>query len=274
MQCVESSRAHAYFDGEVDAVTAADVERHVAQCPQCSALLEELAQMRARMQRELEYGQAPPRLRLAIERMLDEESAAGTSAAAAARPRTVARRPTSPAWRTRAFWLGASGGLGAALAASVVLFVLSAIPTDPLLDDVITAHVRSLMPEHLTDVVSTDRHTVKPWFAGHVDVSPVVADFAAQGYRLVGGRADYFDHQRAAVVVYQHGATSSTCSRGSQEGKRSRSAPPAAAITSPSGEWATCSIAPCPTPAGRSCPRWCGCCATPVPATCIDGDAR
>ncbi|HSY46294.1 MAG TPA: anti-sigma factor [Steroidobacteraceae bacterium] len=206
MQCAESSRAQAYFDGEVDAVTAADVERHVAQCPQCSALLEELAQMRARMQRELEYGQAPPRLRLAIERMLDEESAGGTTAAAAARPRTVARRPTSPAWRTRTFWLGASGGLGAALAASVVLFVLSATPTDPLLDDVISAHVRSLMPEHLTDVVSTDRHTVKPWFAGHVDVSPVVADFAAQGYRLVGGRADYFDHQRAAVVVYQHGA--------------------------------------------------------------------
>jgi anti-sigma factor RsiW len=61
------------------------------------------------------------------------------------------------------------------------------------------------MPAHLIDVESTDRHTVKPWFAGHTDVSPVVADFNEQGYRLVGGRADYFDHQRAAVVVYQHG---------------------------------------------------------------------
>jgi anti-sigma factor RsiW len=58
----------------------------------------------------------------------------------------------------------------------------------------------------LIDVVSTDRHTVKPWFAGHADVSPVVADFAPQGYTLVGGRADYFDRQRAAVVVYRHGA--------------------------------------------------------------------
>jgi anti-sigma factor RsiW len=55
-------------------------------------------------------------------------------------------------------------------------------------------------------VVSTDQHTVKPWFAGHADVSPLVADFAPQGYRLVGGRADYFEHQRAAVAVYQHGA--------------------------------------------------------------------
>jgi anti-sigma factor RsiW len=206
MPCAENSRAQAYFDGEVDALAAADVERHVAQCPECSALLEELAQLRAGMRRELEYGQAPPRLRVAIERMLDEETAAGTAAPSAAQPRTLARRPASPAWRTRAFWLGASGGLGAALAAGVVLFVLSVTSADPLLDDVVAAHVRSLMPEHLTDVVSTDRHTVKPWFAGHVDVSPVVADFAAQGYRLVGGRADYFDHQRAAVVVYEHGA--------------------------------------------------------------------
>ena len=62
------------------------------------------------------------------------------------------------------------------------------------------------MPSHLIDVISTDRHTVKPWFAGHADVSPAVADFAPQGYKLVGGRADYFNGQRAAATVYEHGA--------------------------------------------------------------------
>jgi anti-sigma factor RsiW len=55
-------------------------------------------------------------------------------------------------------------------------------------------------------VLSTDRHTVKPWFAGRADVSPVVADFGAQGYKLVGGRADSLEHQRSAVLVYEHGA--------------------------------------------------------------------
>ena len=63
-----------------------------------------------------------------------------------------------------------------------------------------------MMSDHLVDVVSSDRHTVKPWFAGHTDVSPPAVDFADQGYQLIGGRADYVDGHRAAVVVYRHGA--------------------------------------------------------------------
>lgn len=66
--------------------------------------------------------------------------------------------------------------------------------------------MRSLMSDHPIDAVSTDRHTVKLWFAGHADVSPVVADFDDQGYRLIGGRADYFEPQRAAVVIFERGS--------------------------------------------------------------------
>jgi anti-sigma factor RsiW len=103
--------------------------------------------------------------------------------------------------------LGAfSGAGGVAIAAALAVFLIVPSFTNPLLDGLVTAHVRSLMPDHLIDVVSTDKHTVKPWFAGHADVSPAVADFAAQGYTLVGGRADYFEGQRAAVTVYRHGA--------------------------------------------------------------------
>jgi anti-sigma factor RsiW len=99
-----------------------------------------------------------------------------------------------------------SGIGGTAIAAGLALFLIAPQLTDPLLDNLVSAHVRSLMPDHLIDVASTDKHTVKPWFAGHTDVSPLVADFNSEGYRLIGGRADYFDHQRAAVVVYQHGS--------------------------------------------------------------------
>jgi anti-sigma factor RsiW len=72
--------------------------------------------------------------------------------------------------------------------------------------DLADAHVRSLMGEHLIDVASSDHHTVKPWFAGHSDVSPPTEDFKADGFALVGGRLDYVHGTRAAVVVYRHGA--------------------------------------------------------------------
>jgi anti-sigma factor RsiW len=219
VQCAEHLRVQAYFDGEVDALSAADIERHAEHCAECRALLTDLGETRGRIRRDLDYPRAPAPLRERIARMIDAEAVAGGAtdgqeAFAVSRPpsgpgRPSPRAPLRAPWRTRPFWLGALGGVGAALAASVAFIALSSLfaaPPQALLDDVVAAHVRSLMPSHLTDVISTDQHTVKPWFAGHADVSPVVADFTPQGYRLVGGRADYFNHQRAAVVVYQHGA--------------------------------------------------------------------
>jgi anti-sigma factor RsiW len=198
MQCAESLRVQAYFDGELDALSAADVERHSEACAECRALLEELEHMRTALRQELTYATAPPALHARIMRALDQESAAQS-------PRLKTKRLMR--WRPRPFWQGAFSGIaGTAIAASIAFFLLAPPLTNPLLDDLVSAHVRSLMPDHLIDVVSTDKHTVKPWFAGHADVSPVVADFAQQGYRLIGGRADYFDRQRAAVVVYQHGS--------------------------------------------------------------------
>jgi anti-sigma factor RsiW len=195
VRCAEALRVQAYFDREVDAVSALEVERHAEHCAECRELLAHLANTRARIRGELEFAAAPPQLRARISRLLDEEARRGN-------PQRAPRVPLRP----RPFWLGALGGMGAAVAAALALFFLAPSLPNPLLDELVTAHVRSLMPEHLIDVVSTDRHTVKPWFAGHADVSPVVADFADRGYRLIGGRADYFDQQRVAVVVYQHGA--------------------------------------------------------------------
>jgi anti-sigma factor (TIGR02949 family) len=207
MPCAETqTRLPAYFDGELDALAAADMERHLEGCAECRASLEELTQLRAALRRELEFRPTPPELKARIRAALDRESSP----------------ESTPAKRSkRTFWTGAFAGVGtAALAASLVL--LFALPTgvDPILDALVNAHVRSLMPEHLIDVESTDRHTVKPWFAGHVDVSPVVADFADQGYKLVGGRADYFDRQRAAAVVYRHGAHIINVFSWSDDGKR------------------------------------------------------
>ena len=196
MLCPDSLRVQAYFDGEADAVTAANIERHMERCDECRTLHRSLEQLRTVLRRDLPHTQIPPALRARVMRALDEESSLDTP-----------RRSARPTWRTRPFWLGASSGLSmAAVAATVACLLLSPQFATPLADEALDAHVNSLLSTHLIDVVSTDKHTVKPWFAGHTDVSPLVADFEPEGYRLIGGRVDYLEHQRAAVVVYRHGA--------------------------------------------------------------------
>jgi anti-sigma factor RsiW len=197
MPCPDSLRVQAYFDGEADAITAADIERHMEHCDECRALHRSLMELRTALRSDLPQTRVPAALRARVMRSLDMEGSL-------APPQRRAR----PSWRTRPFWMGATtGGLGmAAVAATLAFLLLSPQLTPPVVDELLNDHVNSLLSTHLIDVVSTDQHTVKPWFAGHTDVSPLVADFEPQGYKLVGGRVDYLQHQRAAVVVYRHGA--------------------------------------------------------------------
>ena len=111
-------------------------------------------------------------------------------------------------WPARWRWLLAvlSFGTGA-IAASVLMssVTLRGGTADAIGDELTASHVRSLMAAHLTDVSSTDRHTVKPWFAGKLDYSPPVHDLAEQGYALIGGRLDVVNARPVAALVYRDG---------------------------------------------------------------------
>jgi anti-sigma factor RsiW len=108
-------------------------------------------------------------------------------------------RTNIPRW-----WLAIAASL---LLAGVSWFagrpMLGTSLNDPIAQQVVASHVRALLVDHLMDVVSSDRHTVKPWFAGKLDFAPVVVDLSAEGFPLIGGRLDYLEHRPVAAVVYQ-----------------------------------------------------------------------
>jgi len=75
MQCAESLRLQAYFDGELDAPSAVDMERHCETCDECRAMLRDLERIRTTLRRDLSYPGTPPDLRARVMRALDQEVA-------------------------------------------------------------------------------------------------------------------------------------------------------------------------------------------------------
>lgn len=183
MTCDEAEiLLHALIDGELDASNAREVEAHLATCAKCAAAARDYREMKKMMAGgDLRYT-APPELRRRIEASLPQ-----------------AQAPTR-----RALLKGFAMGSAVSAMAATGLFavILRSDDEQRLQSEFVSAHLRSLQANHLTDVISTDQHTVKPWFNGRIDIAPPVIDLTSQGFALIGGRLDYIDGRPVGSVIY------------------------------------------------------------------------
>jgi len=191
---------HALADGELDVLHAREIEAHVAQCADCAAAFAATMALKQKLAMPGLRLQAPAALAQRLALSLQGAEADATAQPAARRAMSAPRRNS---WMLRAQGALAGAAGAFALAACLSLFVLRGGTGDEIARSLVDGHLRSLASEHLFDVQSTDQHTVKPWFAGKLEVTPPVPDLALKGFTLVGGRLDYVGGRAAAVVVYR-----------------------------------------------------------------------
>jgi anti-sigma factor RsiW len=190
MNCEETlTLLDAYFDNELDLTKTVAIEEHLRNCAGCRSQYELRVALRHRLK--------DPDLRYPTPH--DFADQIRKKLAVSSRPkRKILPFPS-------AVWIPAAIAAAAIFGAFFYANIQRLLPAGPasMVTEVASDHIRSLIGTHLVDVESSDQHTVKPWFAGKLDFSPPVHDFADQGFKLIGGRLDYVKGKNVAVLVYR-----------------------------------------------------------------------
>jgi anti-sigma factor RsiW len=180
---------HAFIDRELDAASTIELRTQIDASPVLRQELARLSELQSSVQTLATRFNAPPAL---AQRLFDTLPA----------PRPERIKTEIPSW-WRTLAIGATAAAMALLAWNLSFKIVDRA-NDPVLLEVISAHVRSLMADHLTDLTSAERHSVKPWLSNRLDFAPPVHDFASEGFALLGGRLDYVGGKPAAAIVYRY----------------------------------------------------------------------
>ena len=188
MNCQEvTPLAHAYADRELDVVRADELEKHLFGCPTCSRAHENIRALKTAVKSADLYFNAPAGLSRQIRKSIRVEE-------------QRSERKAISWWRVLNLGMPIAGA--ALIAVLLVPALINRSDDAALAQEVTAAHVRALMVDHKTDIASSDRHTVKPWFQGKLDFTPPVIDPADRGFPLLGGRLDYLHGRPVAALVY------------------------------------------------------------------------
>lgn len=209
MNCDEARKLmDGYLDGELDPVTSQKVDEHLRDCRKCEQAYEVDTVLAHAVSQAAPYYKAPTELRERIHASLRDAISASTIADTARENKLLSRR-TKPEHRNIFAelpwnWLGLAAAviLAAAMVSTLLPRMRAPAPDQFLATQLIASHVRSLMANHLTDVASSDQHTVKPWLDTKLDFAPPVVDLSSEGFPLIGGRLDYLDNRPVAALVY------------------------------------------------------------------------
>jgi anti-sigma factor RsiW len=210
MNCEEATKLmDGHLDGELDALTNQEIELHLHDCKKCEQAYEAHGTLAHAIGGALPYYKASTELRERVRSSLRQEIA-GRPVQSASRdmhplPQSKQSEPRAVLFGMQWSWLALAAGI---VLAAIIAFDLVPRSRRPdadqfLATQLIASHVRSLMANHLTDVASSDQHTVKPWLDAKLDFAPPVVDLSQQGFPLVGGRLDYLDKRPVAALVYQ-----------------------------------------------------------------------
>ena len=199
-----------HVDNELDLVTALALEEHLGGCPACAAGERRLRELQTFARANLTRHPLPAGLETKLRSALRNEAGPGDAPVDPASVSAIHRGEPAAAPPRRSRRATSWTAFAPAAAAVALLAVLGPRlwPRQPgagVENAVFSAHVRSLLANHLTDVTSSDQHTVKPWFQGKLDYSVSATDFAAEGFALVGGRLDYLEDTPVAALVYRRG---------------------------------------------------------------------